>query len=471
MSRNQENIDLMKERMQILEKESSTLCLAKWFQSTIYLFNGHTHSCHHPRAHLINPESLKDSPEALHNTPQKVKAREDLKNNIQTKECIYCWNIENLGKNFLSDRTYKSVDNWSFPHREKIFAPLADQKIAPTYLEVSFENSCNMKCIYCSPEISSRWMNEVEKAGPYHLFHNKLFHDKEQITKRERWPISPEEYNPYTEAFWLWWPTLKDSLHTFRITGGEPLLSKHTWRILDDLILHPKLDLHLAINTNLSVQDELIDKLIAKLILVAPNVGEVSLYTSCEAEGAACEYIRYGMSYSQFMKNVEKVLDQTPEKVRINFMSSISAPALGTFPQFLTDLAELRKKVNPNKNFLSEYNRLPLMIAYIRDPNFLDVRVLSSEVKSAFISEVLKVVTPGQFYLEEIDQINRLCEFMNSEIEDLPSLLTDFFLYFKEMDKRRNSDFVKTFPELETFYNYCRKIAYKKLILQKISSE
>lgn len=471
MNKNLENINLMKDRMREIEKTSSTLCLAKWFQSTIYLFNGHTHSCHHPRAHKINPEALKASPDGLHNTPLKIEARQDLKNNIQTKECEYCWNIENLGKDFLSDRTYKSVDNWSYPHKDKIFEPKADQNIAPTYLEVSFENSCNMKCIYCSPEISSRWMNEVEKSGPYHLFQNKLFHDKEQIIKRERWPILPEDYNPYTEAFWKWWPTLRNSLHTFRITGGEPLLSKHTWKILDDLIENPNPNLHLAINTNLSVQDELIEKLISKLNAVLPHVKELSLYTSCEAVGPQCEYIRYGMSYSKFMTNVEKVLEQTPSNLRINFMSTISAPALTTFPDFLVDLAAIRKKINPNKEFLSEYNRLPLMISYVRDPNFLDVRVLSSEIKAGFIARILSKISVDHFYLEEIDQINRLCEFMNSEIENLPALLTDFYLYFKEMDKRRNSDFAKTFPELESFYNFCRKTAYKKLILQKISSE
>ena len=37
--------------------------------------------------------------------------------------------------------------------------------------------------------------------------------------------------NPYVDAFWRWWPDLYKDLHTFRITGGEPLMSQDTWKV------------------------------------------------------------------------------------------------------------------------------------------------------------------------------------------------------------------------------------------------
>ena len=49
-------------------------------------------------------------------------------------------------------------------------------------------------------------------------------------------PLKNSELNPYTEAFWKWWPDLYKDLNTFRITGGEPLLSKDTWKVLDYII-------------------------------------------------------------------------------------------------------------------------------------------------------------------------------------------------------------------------------------------
>ena len=44
-------------------------------------------------------------------------------------------------------------------------------------------------------------------------------------------------------------------LHTFRITGGEPLLAKDTWKVLDYIIEEPNPNkkLNLEINSNLGV--------------------------------------------------------------------------------------------------------------------------------------------------------------------------------------------------------------------------
>ena len=66
-------------------------------------------------------------------------------------------------------------------------------------------------------------------------------------------PIPKRDPNPYVDAFWKWWPDLYRDLHTFRITGGEPLMSKDTWRVLDYIIQEPEpnKNLNLAINSSL----------------------------------------------------------------------------------------------------------------------------------------------------------------------------------------------------------------------------
>ena len=60
---------------------------------------------------------------------------------------------------------------------------------------------------------------------------------------------------------------LYHNLHTFRMTGGEPLLSKDVWKVLDyiETTDDPNRMLKLSINTNLGAEDRLIDKLIKKI--------------------------------------------------------------------------------------------------------------------------------------------------------------------------------------------------------------
>ena len=42
-----------------------------------------------------------------------------------------------------------------------------DERWTPRYVEVNFNNACNLKCSYCSPQFSTTWGKEVERYGQY----------------------------------------------------------------------------------------------------------------------------------------------------------------------------------------------------------------------------------------------------------------------------------------------------------------
>ena len=103
-----------------LDDISTSYCTAKWLQVTLHLQNGRTHSCHHPSTHKIPELELKNNPSALHNTSFKKKQRLDMLNGIRPKECQYCWNIEDLPGDHISDRVIKSGDyTWSLDKLEE----------------------------------------------------------------------------------------------------------------------------------------------------------------------------------------------------------------------------------------------------------------------------------------------------------------------------------------------------------------
>ena len=203
------------------------MCLAKWTQVTMHLHLGHTHSCHHPSTHKIPLDELKVNPTALHNTKFKKEKRKEMLEGKRPDECDYCWNVEDSSDRF-SDRVLKSRSEWSYPHFKEIVKMDPQENYNPKYVEVSFSNACNFKCSYCGPSFSSTWMEETNKFGGFPTTEN--FNSIEYITNEDKMPIPHREYNPYVEAFWKWWPDLYRDLHTFRITGGEPLLSKDTFR-------------------------------------------------------------------------------------------------------------------------------------------------------------------------------------------------------------------------------------------------
>jgi organic radical activating enzyme len=454
MKTDEERLSVLRFKIEKLNSVSPTFCLAKWAQTTTTLYNGYTHSCHHPAPHKINVEDIKNNPSGIHNTPIKILAREEMLKGIQTKECDYCWNIENLGKDHFSDRHYKSanvgMNIWQ--QFENIVASGSGANFAPTYLEVAFESICNFKCSYCSPDVSSRWAEEVQQHGGYKLSRNKLHHDIKWMKKIGKFPIHHSEENPYIDAFWKWWPELYKSLTTFRITGGEPLLSNNSWKIIDEIIENPRADFKFSINTNMGVPLKLVEKLIDKLNLMIDKIAEIVIYTSAESIGEQAEYSRFGMDWTLFDSNIRTFLEKANPRIRLHFMTTVNILSVSTFDKFLTHISELRKRFGKN--------RVSFNVSYLRWPNHQCITNLDDEQKKVFTEKMESVIDTlskdadvnGNLYIEEINQIKRLVDFMNMT----PANRTEqknFKLFFDEYDRRRNTNLLKTFPELTTMYN------------------
>ena len=221
-----------------LDNISPSMCFAKWKQVTLHLQTGHNHSCHHPKTHKTPIEEIKKDPSALHNTSFKKEQRKMMMNGKRPSECDYCWRVEDSAKDksVLSDRYTKSFEPWAQDYKQEILEK-GTASINPSYLEVSFSNVCNFKCSYCAPEISSKWMEEIKQHGAYPTSTN--FNNLENVAKQNKMPIPHKDPNPYVDAFWKWWPELYKDLRVFRITGGEPLMTKNTFKVLDYVLENP----------------------------------------------------------------------------------------------------------------------------------------------------------------------------------------------------------------------------------------
>ena len=260
---NEQKIIILKDKRDVINSVSPSFCTAKWLQTTLYLQNGYNHSCHHPSPHKIPVDEILADPAALHNSQHKKKQREMMLAGQRPSECDYCWKIEDLDKEYFSDRHYKSADYWAWDRINEIATGNPTANVFPSYLEVSFSNVCNLKCSYCSPEISSKWLEEIKQHGPYPISESN--NDISWYKSVGRYPYTHSEDNPYVDAFWKWFPEALPHLKVFRITGGEPLLSKDTWKVFEFIKNNPQPNLEIAINTNLSVDDKIIDKFISEV--------------------------------------------------------------------------------------------------------------------------------------------------------------------------------------------------------------
>jgi organic radical activating enzyme len=436
-------------RQQILDTKSASFCAAKWYNATIWLGSGQTTSCHHPPAHAIDAEAIKTRPSAIHNTEQKKQDRAQMQSGQRPAGCEYCWKIEDMGRDSISDRVYKSK---IYPIKALDEAYNTDYQtdVNLRTLEIAFDRTCQFACSYCNPAFSSSWVRDISQNGPYaglvsdgrnHFTHA---HDHSQLYRYG-------ETNPYVEAFFAWWETdLHKTLQELRITGGEPTMSGELWKLIDWFKNNQgRSQTRLAINSNLGM-----DRLrLLEFANKTADIPHLEIYTSNEAYGAQAEYIRDGLDYDLWMHNAQELLER--EHIRaMHFMCTINALCLDSLDTFLDQLVRLKQVYGSQ--------RVSFTLNILRFPSFQSALILPDSIKLAYRDRLTQWLYrhKDQDYLQEheINHTQRLIDYLDvvqtphSEAFDLDKLRHDFGKFYAQYDQRRGKDFVTAFPDLADWY-------------------
>jgi organic radical activating enzyme len=434
----------------VLDTKSASFCAAKWYNATIWLGSGMTTSCHHPPAHRVDIDKVQQNPKLLHNTSQKKEDRRKMLVGQRPSGCEYCWKIEDMGRDAVSDRVYKSKI-YPIEVLDQAFNTPVEQDIDLRTLEIAFDRTCQFACSYCNPAFSSTWVRDIDRNGPYtalvsdgrnHFTHN---HSSAQLYRFG-------ETNPYVTAFFEWWESdLHRTLQELRITGGEPLMSGETWKLLDWFRENRgRSTTRLAINSNLGMEYDVIERAID-----ACEGTPLDIYTSNEAVGVQAEYIRDGLVYGQWEYNMERIMKGG--KLRgLHVMCTINALCLESLPEFLDQLMAWKNQYG------QDFPNFTLNI--LRFPSFQSPLVLPNKIRTQHrdrLQNWLDQWTNNVMFQEhERNHVQRLIDYLDvvktphSEAFDMPKLLNDFREFYTQYDQRRGKNFTETFPNLAKWYNF-----------------
>lgn len=440
------------ERMR--QQLGSALCLAKWKQVSLHLPTGLTNSCYHPPLHRIPVEGLDTNPGQLHNTPYKKQQRVIMLADERPAECQYCWNMEDLGE--LSDRHYRSGEPWAAVDLEQIKNSTGlEDGVVPSYVEVNFNNACNLSCSYCSPQFSSTWQQEVDRHGGYPT---STVHNSPEHFQGERRVIPAREHNPYVEAFWQWWPTLYPKLQHFRMTGGEPLMDKNTYRVFDYVLALPKPDLHLNVTSNFSVEDALFEKYLDYVKrLCNTQIEHFMQYVSLDSgNGFQAEYIRHGMNADRVISNVNQYLTQVPHRNSLTFIITMNNLSVTGFQEYMEWILRLRE------NYSKTYQRVWFDTPVLRQPAWQSLQILPESYAAkleqcADWMETLITTDLHGFRDYEVQRLRRDIAWMRQgQQQDNTAAKADFYRFFSEHDRRRGTNFLSTFPTMRSWWEECK---------------
>jgi hypothetical protein len=247
------------------------------------------------------------------------------------------------------------------------------------------------------------------------------------------------------------------------------MMHKDTMKVLDYIIdsPNPNKELSLSINSNLGVPDSLYKKFREKFKIISDRglVKELIIYTSCDGYGEQAEYVRNGLVYNQLMDRIDDLCNYIP-RLTIDIMSTYNALSVPSYKKLINDVYSLKAK---HTNALRYYKQ-PLLLdsSYLRYPNHQSIKILDREWEKEIFEQAQLVefhellredVNCYGFSDVEIVKVRRIHDyFISIDEEDRMAHRKDFYNFFSEHDKRRGTNFEKTFPELADFYNKCKEM-------------
>jgi len=446
-------------RDRAIDSVSPSFCGAKWYNATVWLGSGMTASCHHPPAHKVPLEEVQANYKALHNTKYKKMVREQMLRGERPAECEYCWKVEDLGKEHISDRVFKSVIYTDDELREAATVHGSSGDVDLKTLEIAFDATCNFACSYCNPSFSTTWMSDVRVNGPY----QNLVSDGGGAFQQDGSWAQPyglkNEGNPYVAAFMEWWENdLQHSLDELRITGGEATMSPDFWKLMDWWKNHPECDVQLAVNSNLGAKPALIQKLCD----VSHSFKRFELYTSNEAFGAQAEYIRDGLVWGTWLANIHKMLGEGNVK-GLNMMMTINSLCLFSITEFMDEMLKIKAQYGRNHAFMS-FNilRFPSFQSVVTLPEAIRherADHLESWLQTNWFAHPQSDRGRGLLHQMEFEGIERLIAYLREVHEghaytsSIETRERDFKSFFMQYDQRRGKNFKDTFPMLAEWYD------------------
>ena len=353
----------------------------------------------------------------------------DLKTSLYNGEnpsvCNICWLSEK--KNNISWRNQEGLVPKKFSNSETLLS----ENIYVDHVNLYFDNTCDLACVYCNTNFSSRWSNEIKNNT--HLQH--LTHIKNESNNQN---TSTDAINKIVNFFEALGNLTLSKFLNITILGGEPLLSPQIKngefkKFLLAFYKHAPADFHciLTIHTNANTPKNVLTRFLGdfnNLKKSYPNL-ILKVVLSVDTVGTPSEFIRYGSSWKNVEENINLYFNTVEH---IQFYPTFSVLNLYSFNDYINFLKKIYNTYQRPINIRSGLVYEPLMLnPYINENKKLN--------------EIIEILDDAQSIFVKSDYVSireRLVDIKNNYKIDKKSL-DDLKNYFKYINISRHQDYVK----------------------------
>ncbi|PIK14050.1 twitch domain-containing radical SAM protein [Halobacteriovorax sp. JY17] len=312
-----------------------------------------------------NPLSLKD----YWNGPFIKSIRKKMLNGEVPDECSVCHEKE------LTLSTYRDYFNKDlFPHliedAVKTTTEDGSTSMKPRSYDYRFDNTCNFSCRMCGDQLSSRW--EKEKID------NNLWSPESDpwLISELNQEIKNFQSNVVTAEFQQ--ALRNEEIEEIYWVGGEPLLWDIHWKSMQFLVdSNYAKNTIIRYNTNLSLISKDGLNLFDDLLI---HFKKVILLVSIDGAEEIGEYIRTGLKWNSWLKNLKKAKEFSNKNSQIELALDITITLPGLF--------SLKKMIDLSNNL-----NIPIYpkLVYAFDPSIiLSPLALPRSILNSILNDLIK---------------------------------------------------------------------------------
>jgi MoaA/NifB/PqqE/SkfB family radical SAM enzyme len=367
---------------------------APHFKDKIYNINEHTYK------EFYNSDFMKRLRSAM-KTGEDVEFLKDVCSVCEVQECS--------GNESRRQFYLKKFDK-ELSHRKKELEHIIENDSAPTFFH-SMEmdglggNYCNLSCSMCHEYSSSGVMGDKIKLGEKITIPLKMVNDKP----------SPLIKSTPCEEFNLELPTLVQNLDELKLVGGEPLIIKEIYELMD-MIKDPS-KTNLRISTNGTIDP-------SKFIESAKRFKSVTVNVSIDGFGKVNDYIRYPSDWNTILRTYLQFRKTT--NFRTSFVTTINALNIERLHEIAIRF--------PKKSYY--------FASYVGN-NFYSINSIPDDIKKRNLEILNK-----HKHLDQVSILIRLlenCVYNEQEMKDMLE-------HIKRRDRLRGTNLLDVFPEWRPYY-------------------
>lgn len=326
-------------------------------------------------------------------SPQLLQLQEDVLSGKRVSACEYCYQLDDAG---IKSPRVQAIQEYGVSTKNEVYD-----------LTLRFSNNCNLACRTCNTFCSTGWFEDAKKIGP------KI--KTEHHTLKKQYPNMHEEFEKVL-------PQLK----IIHLLGGEPLMDQEHKQLVHKAIAEQP-QVKIEYNTNLSLPLERLPEVTQEW----SSIKNLILTLSVDGVGRQGEYLRHGLEWNIFEKNLDYIITNLPH-AQLYFTITVSILNIFHLADIFAYLAD--KKL---------LERIRLNINPVNNPPYLNIQALPEVVKQ-------QVVTFYKQVIDDFPDLAQKCQELMDYmlVTDRSDQLLNFFVMTQYIDRLRGQSYLELFPEL-----------------------